>query len=286
MPTGGRNGSGTFSLPEAAFVSGTTISSDSVNNDFSSIATALTGSVASDGQTPNIGPLKGTSGTPGLPTYSFQNDSASGFYLVGTGQIGLALSGVNIATFGPSSFTYGGQTFSSVPSGVISAFAGSSAPSGWLLCFGQAVTRTGTNANLFAAIGTAYGIGDGTTTFNLPDMRGRLAAGLDDMGGVAATRLTGATITGGATTAGNSGGEQTHVLVVDELAVHTHADSGHVHGNTLGLVAGGGQLSGGGSLSGGSPDTEIGNAVLSNTGLGTAHNNVQPTIVMNYIIKQ
>lgn len=99
----------------------------------------------------------------------------------------------------------------SLPAGMLAPFAGASAPSGWLLCGGQAVSRT-TFAALFAVIGTAYGAGDGSTTFNLPDLRGRVAAGKDDMGGSAANRLTnaGAGITG--TTLGASGGDQNHSL--------------------------------------------------------------------------
>jgi microcystin-dependent protein len=74
------------------------------------------------------------------------------------------------------------------PPGVVVAFAGSAAPNGWLICDGSAVSRT-TYAALFAAIATAYGSGDGSTTFNLPDLRGRVAVGKDDMGGSAANRL-------------------------------------------------------------------------------------------------
>jgi microcystin-dependent protein len=63
------------------------------------------------------------------------------------------------------------------PVGMISPFAGSSAPGGWLLCDAAAVSRT-TYASLFALIGTTYGVGDGSTTFNVPDLRGRTALGL------------------------------------------------------------------------------------------------------------
>lgn len=84
-----------------------------------------------------------------------------------------------------------------IPSGMLAPFAGTSAPSGWFLCYGQTVSRT-TYAALFTAIGTTYGTGDGSTTFNLPDLRGRTIAGVDDMGGSAASRLTG---DNGATTA-------------------------------------------------------------------------------------
>lgn len=78
--------------------------------------------------------------------------------------------------------------FPATPAGVMAPFAGSAAPTGWLLCAGQAVSRT-TYAALFTAIGTTWGAGDGSTTFNLPDMRGRVPAGADNMGGNAANRL-------------------------------------------------------------------------------------------------
>jgi len=75
----------------------------------------------------------------------------------------------NAAGTGAPSFTYG-LTGPGV-SGMIAAFARTTAPTGWLACNGSAVSRT-TYANLFAAIGTTYGVGDGSTTFNLPDCRG------------------------------------------------------------------------------------------------------------------
>ena len=70
----------------------------------------------------------------------------------------------------------------SVPAGVVSPYAGTSAPSGYLLCYGQEVSRS-TYSALFSAISTTYGSGDGSSTFNLPDLRGRAVAGQDDMGG-------------------------------------------------------------------------------------------------------
>ena len=99
------------------------------------------------------------------------------------------------------------------PSGLIAPYAGSTAPSGWLLCGGQAVSRS-TYATLFTAIGTTYGTGDGSTTFNLPDLRGRAPHGVDNMGGTAANRVTsgGSGITG--TTLGAVGGTETHTLTI------------------------------------------------------------------------
>lgn len=81
-----------------------------------------------------------------------------------------------------------------LPPGSMIPFGGASAPTGWHMCFGQALSRS-TEAALFAAIGTSFGVGDGSTTFNLPDLRGRIPAGKDDMGGTAAGRLN-VTLTG------------------------------------------------------------------------------------------
>jgi microcystin-dependent protein len=89
--------------------------------------------------------------------------------------------------------------------GMVQDFAGADAPSGWLLCYGQAVSRS-TYSALFAKIGTTYGAGDGSTTFNLPDCRGRVAAGKDNMGGTSANRLT-APVNGD--TLGAAGGSET-----------------------------------------------------------------------------
>ena len=63
------------------------------------------------------------------------------------------------------------------PTGAILQYAGGAAPTGWLLCQGQAISRTGVYAALFGVVGTAYGVGDGSTTFNLPDLRGRVPVG-------------------------------------------------------------------------------------------------------------
>lgn len=87
------------------------------------------------------------------------------------------------------------------PPGAYMPYAGATAPTGWLLCAGQAVSRT-TYAALFAAIGTTHGAGDGSATFNLPDLRGRVPAGKDNMEGTAANRLN--VTLNGTTTNGNT----------------------------------------------------------------------------------
>lgn len=76
------------------------------------------------------------------------------------------------------------------PAGAVAAFAMNSAPGGWLKCNGAAISRT-TYATLFAAIGTTFGVGDGSTTFNLPDLRGEFVRGWDDGRGVDTSRTFG-----------------------------------------------------------------------------------------------
>ena len=97
------------------------------------------------------------------------------------------------------------------PIGFGGDYWGDVAPPGWLFAYGQAVSRT-TYAKLFAKLGTVFGTGDGTTTFNLPDKRGRASFGKDDMGGTSADRLT--ALAGGINgdTLGAVGGEQGHVM--------------------------------------------------------------------------
>ena len=91
-----------------------------------------------------------------------------------------------------------------VPTGTMVAYGGATAPSNWLLCYGQAVSRT-TYSDLFGIISTSYGVGDGSTTFNLPDMRGRVPLGKDNMGGASANRVVAAS----ADSVGGTGGRST-----------------------------------------------------------------------------
>lgn len=94
-----------------------------------------------------------------------------------------------------------------IPTGAIFPFTSSTVPLGWLLCDGSAVLRS-LYYQLFAVIGTTYGAGNGTTTFNLPDLRGRVIAGRDNMGGTAANRLSETFFGVSPNTLGNSGGTE------------------------------------------------------------------------------
>jgi microcystin-dependent protein len=162
------------------------------------------------------------------------------------------------------------------PSGIVCPYAGTAAPSGWLLCYGQAVSRT-TYAGLFATLSTTYGVGDGATTFNIPDLRGRVVAGQDDMGGSSANRLTDQTGGLDGDTLGDTGGSETHTLTEAQLAAHNHEI--RVINATGGAAALGTVLTSAIEAAHSAADT------IADAGSGSAHNNVQPTIILNYIIK-
>lgn len=116
-----------------------------------------------------------------------------------------------------------------IPIGTIQSYAGTASPNAkWLLCDGAAVSRT-TYATLFALVSTSYGVGDGSTTFNLPDYRGRAEVGLDNLGGSSANRITSAnadslnnTGMGTETDAGTNGNTGSHALTSAENGPHTH----------------------------------------------------------------
>lgn len=113
---------------------------------------------------------------------------------------------------------HSGSSGSSAVIGSILMFAGETAPDGWLLCNGQAVSRTD-YADLFAVIGVAYGSGDTSTTFNLPDLGGRVPVGVND------TYLV-----------GGHGGNETHYITTDEMPSHNHTAttaSGGAHDHTM-----------------------------------------------------
>jgi microcystin-dependent protein len=207
-------------------------------------------------------------GTPYVATY---NNADGAFYLQGS--------------FANS---YG------VPLGGLLPYVGASAPSSaFALPYGQAISRT-TYAALFALTGTAFGPGDGSTTFNIPDLRGRAIFGLDNMGGAAAGRIT---VAGGnfdGTVLGGVGGAQNHTLTQGEMPVHNHGvtDPGHVHtfgnaglwtnqvGNAVGTATA-------------QPNSQIATQTasatagitISNAGSGTAHAVLNPAMALPYLLR-
>jgi microcystin-dependent protein len=228
-------------------------------------------------------------------------------------------------------FSGAGGGGTEMPTGSLTQFAGSTAPAGWLSCDGANVSRT-TYAALFAIIGTTYGAGDGSTTFGLPNMKGRIPVGFDS----AQTEFD---------ALGETGGAKTHALTSAEMPSHTHTQNAHnhtqnahnhtqnahghstdaqgFHAHNVGITGSGtsstshrhegtstfarginggtllgynfvtdGQGSHGHNITAATPTnnaaTATNNATTAtnqNTGGNGAHNNLQPYIVLNYIIK-
>jgi len=208
----------------------------------------------------------------GTPYIALYNNSDAVFYLRGVG------------------------TAPGVPLGSSFDYWGTSAPSTFFaLAFGQAISRA-TYATLFTLFSTTYGTGDGSTTFNLPDLRGRVCAGKDDMGGsalglIGTVATDNGTIVG--TTLGSKGGTPTHILTTGEMPTHNHTitDPGHVHTQAISPSGGspGGfvqaNVSGVYASSGVNTFSNVTSITINNTGGGTAHALLQPTIMANKLLR-
>lgn len=264
-----RDSQGNFSLVNGALVNiGETITPSQHNPPFQDVAQALSDSLSRSGLGGMTAPLA-----------------------MGGNRITGAAAGVQ-----PTDVAIVAQisTAGGVPAGVVADFAGSVAPTGWLICAGQTLSRA-SFPDLFAAIGTTYGAPSGAT-FNLPDTRGRVSAGRDvDQGGFAG-RLT----TPNSQTLGATGGAQTVTLTTTEMPSHSHAVTGstnsagahtHLYNMPSGFTFAGG---GGGnaynsltaaSVNSGGDHTHSITASAADTGGGAGHANVQPTIIFTKIIK-
>jgi microcystin-dependent protein len=194
--------------------------------------------------------------------------------------------------------------YSMVPVGNVSAFAGITAPVGYFLCDGSAYSRT-LYSNLFNVIGTIYGVGDGSSTFNVPNLKGRFPVGLDS----SQTEFDNLAETGGA---------KTHTLTVSEMPSHLHtgttnSSGAHTHNyqdayfaeniggganNVFGTnggtdtdnsfywrTSGGGYSTSPSDIATSSAGAHTHDFTTTTTGGSQPHNNLQPYIVMNYIIK-
>lgn len=230
-----------------------------------------------------------------VPINSSNGNVAVGGVLAVTGN---ATVGGDLSVTG--SITQGGGSI--FPPGIIWEYGGSSAPTGWLLCDGSAVSRT-TYANLFAVVGTAYGSGDGSTTFNLPDKRGKFSVGAD--GTYARGSTGGSTTTSSAGSHNHTGSAGATTLTTSQIPSHTHTatvtDPGHVHtqictGNIA--YSGGVNTNGGNNFTGntGSSVTGISVSIGSAGGDGShthtistdgthTHTVTPPYVASNFIIK-
>lgn len=157
--------------------------------------------------------------------------------------------------------------------GEIVCYAGSSSPdTRWLSCDGSSLLRAD-YPDLFSVIGTTYGAADGTH-FSLPDLQGRAVIGTGTGSGLSPRSL------------GDSLGEETHTLVTSEEAAHTHTDTGHTHVEGIAAPAIGAAIVGV-PVPSAVPAigaTGAGFAALSSSGGDGAHNNIQPSIALNYYI--
>ena len=165
------------------------------------------------------------------------------------------------------------------PTGTVLVYGGVNAPAGYLLCDGSAVSRS-TYSGLFQVIQTAYGTGDGTSTFNVPDCCGRALVGAGIGVGLTARRP------------GDSFGEETHLLSASESGTTAHTHPGSTTGD-------GHAFTEEGDATGGTEHTVIASAIATSGKVGNhinanaavdasasaAHNNLQPSLVFNCIIK-
>lgn len=272
---------GNYSLPPVYHAKpGTTVRSEQHNSPLEDIAQALSSVLVRDGRGGMVGPLN-----------------------MGNFKITNVAPGTNpsdVATVGQLPFD--GPI---APVGSIVDFAGMDAPQGWMLCYGQAISRS-SYSELFSVIGTRYGDGNGSTTFNLPDLRGYVVAGKDNMGGSSANRLTNRPGGVNGDVLGDTGGSEEHELTASQNGPHSHGSgslsaqsagnhSHNVTGARIGPSQSGspGYIVEGGAVanpitwtaaSAGAHTHNI-SGTTGGSGSGSPHNNVQPTIILNKIIR-
>lgn len=204
-------------------------------------------------------------------TGAFTTLSASSTFTLGGTEVTATAAELNVLSGG----------IAEPPTAAIHMYGGTSAPTGWLLCNGAAVSRADF-ADLFAIVGETYGAGDGSSTFNLPDLRDRFAVG------------SGTTYSAGAT-----GGAATHTLTEAEIPQHTHTatstvtDPGHTHTMSFGSTGSGSApdvddltAQHAGDKTTNSSTTGITVATtIAMAGSGFPHNNMPPYLGLAFIIK-
>ena len=266
-----RNGSGTYSLPAGnPVVTNTVISSTWANSTLTDLATAMTGSVAADGQTPMTGNLNlGNNKIINLTDPTSAQEAATKGYVDSVGFAVAPSTAGNVLTSNGTVWT--SAPISKVLTGSMQMWPTATAPTGYLLCAGAAVSRV-TYADLYALIGTTYGVGDGTTTFNLPDLRGRSPFGVSGSYALAST------------------GGSADAVVVSHTHTATVTDAGHNHTVTAPTSGGNQSFVASGittlptSLTTSTATTGI-TVANSTTGVSGTGANLMPYLAINFIIK-
>jgi microcystin-dependent protein len=165
--------------------------------------------------------------------------------------------------------------------GQIIMYGANDEPSGWLQCNGQAVSRS-TYSDLWNKIGTTYGNGDGSTTFNVPDLRDRSPLGDGSMGSSGAGRVDNYS-----TSLGNSGGEDQHGLTISEMPAHNHGaftdDENRAGAGTFGSFAA--DAKGNAAITSLDNDGTNHNHGINPQGGSEEHNNMHPFLVVAFLIK-
>lgn len=224
-------------------------------------------------------------GTDAVTTEKIQ-DAAINAAKIDDGSVGtaeLADGAVTTAKIADANVTAGKLAAGISPTGAVSMWLTSSAPSGWLLCDGTAVSRA-TYAALFAVVGTTYGVGDGSTTFNVPNLKGKVPVGLD----AAQTEFD---------TLAETGGANTVTLTAAQSGMPAHSTGGMsaTHEHPIDIATGSGAQVGvvvaastpAENLFGdyiGPADTDHSHAVAA-VSASSAHANLQPYLVVNFIVR-
>jgi microcystin-dependent protein len=250
-----RDVSGNYTLPPLnPVVGGTVIDITWANNTMGDIATQLNNVFTRDGVLGPTGTFKIIDGTLATPGLAFNSELGLGIFREAQGILGVAVGGNTVGRFQATGFstpenlgvaknatvggtlnvagpiTNAGVPAAFVPTGTILDFAGPdvTVPVGYLVCRGQAVSRT-TYAALFAAIGGYWGSGDGSTTFNVPDLQRYFTCGLGGSNGG---------YSGPGAALGNKGGAELNVLQVTHMPSHAHGATGWQDGHNHGIVTG------------------------------------------------
>lgn len=288
--------SGNFSLvPGYLAATGSTIQPSQHNPPLEDIASAITARLPRSGVAPMTGPLKTVTGSASTPAIYPNSNPSIGIYWTATG-IAFAGSVAGIRFIGEL-----------IPYTLLTAPALTVFPYGQTLLRASYPDLWALAQTDIAAGNTFYNNGNGTTTFGIGDLRGRVIAAKDDMGGTAAGRLTSAgAVTG--TAMGYAGGSQLHTLTVDQMPQHGHTATTTNETSPFTLSIGGAQATvdrtdfqgvtvGGGTtlfqrpnFTSQTPSVTIPAGALSlsttvnNAGASGTHNNVQPTIICNYLL--